>query len=46
MGKNKIVYDKTKFKQFISRNQDQQYVLEGKLQPNEVSNTEENIRNK
>jgi hypothetical protein len=35
-----------KFKPYQSTNSDLQKVLEGKLKPEEVANTQENIRNK
>lgn len=45
-GKNNIVYDKTKFKQYLSIKPALQNMLEGRLQPKEVNYTNVNIDNK
>jgi hypothetical protein len=45
-GKNKIFYDKTKFKQYLSINPALQKILERKLQYKEASYTQENTGNK
>ena len=46
--RNKTFHDKTKFKQYLSKNSVLQMVLEGKLklQPKEFNHTQTNIKNK
>lgn len=45
-GKNNIVYDKTKFKQYLFIKPALQNMLEESFQPKEVNCTTENIGNK
>ena len=40
-GKNKILHDKVKFKQYLSSNSVPEKMLEGKLQPKDINYTHE-----